>query len=163
MRQEHEMRILFVAALVWISIASGANANDQPEEAARKLLRLMDAESTAVGGADAMAGVMVQQNPMLQPFRSVLLEWAEKVFKWENFEGRFVAMYVDSFTEAEIRDMIAFYETPTGQKLVRIQPELMQKGAMLGAELASEHSGELDAMIRARSVELEQLGDQTDG
>ena len=99
---------------------------------------------------------MVQQNPMLSPFRSVLVEWAEKVFVWENFEDEFVELYVATFSEREIADLIAFYETPTGRKLVKIQPELMQKGAALGAELGAQHSAELDAMIRARAAELDQ-------
>jgi hypothetical protein len=45
------MRVLMVAVVFLALTASVAYANDQHEEAAKKLLGLMDAEATAVGGA----------------------------------------------------------------------------------------------------------------
>lgn len=101
-----------------------------------------------------MADIMIAQNPMLAAYRSVITEWAEQVFVWENFESKFVQLYKDAFSEAEIRDLIRFYETPTGAKLVRIQPDLLQQGAQIGAEIGQRYSPMLDRMIRERAAEL---------
>lgn len=36
-----------------------------------------------------------------------------------------VTMYAKHFTESELRDMIVFYRSPTGQKVIKVLPELM--------------------------------------
>ncbi len=49
-------------------------------------------------------------------------------------------LYDKYYTHDEIRDMIAFYNTPTGKKTIKVAPALsqdaMQIGAQWGAELA---------------------------
>ncbi len=154
------MRVILATVLLLVAAAPSAadEAADSHRTAAAELLVLMDADSQMMGGAQAIADTMLQQNPTLRPFRDVLLEWATRYLTWEKFEVKLVDMYVDVFTESELREMIAFYNTPTGRKSVEMGPTLMQRGAMLGGEVASEHAAELEAMIEARANELEALG-----
>ena len=151
-------RFLFILILLF-AIPSTAEVTDRHREAVVELLTLMDVERSMTGGAAAMTDVMLQQNPTLRPFRDVLMDWAARTLTWEKLEGRVVAMYVEAFTEAEIRELIAFYKTPTGQKMVKTGPELMTKGAMLGAEVAKENEAELRTMIEKRAAELEKAAD----
>ena len=43
-----------------------------------------------------------------------------------------VPIYMRHFTENEIQEMIRFYKTPTGQKLVQKQPQVMQESMQAG-------------------------------
>ncbi len=43
-----------------------------------------------------------------------------------------VPIYMRHFTEHEIQEMIRFYRTPTGQKLVQKQPQVMQESMQAG-------------------------------
>ncbi len=149
------MRSILITLLILVSPIAFAETNDSHRRAAETLLERMDVESTIAGGSEVMAEAMTAQNPMLRPYRSVIVDWAIKSFTWANFESKFVDIYVDSFSEPEIRDLISFYETPTGKKLVRLQPELMRKGALLGAAIGQENSELLDTMIRERAAELD--------
>lgn len=151
------MRRLAPMLVLTLGIGAGAAAQDAPsshEAAAIELLEIMDIETQMAGGAAAMANAMVQQNPTLGPYRDVILDWAATFMTWEVFGPRFVGMYTEAFSEAELKDMTAFYRTPTGRKALRLQPELMNLGALIGNEEAMRHQSELEAALEARAAEL---------
>ncbi|MFL6373873.1 MAG: DUF2059 domain-containing protein [Pyrinomonadaceae bacterium] len=53
-------------------------------------------------------------------------EFFAKQFSFDKFVNDvFVPVYAHHFTDDELRDLIAFYKTPTGQKLVRETPQMM--------------------------------------
>jgi hypothetical protein len=130
-------------------------SSSEAEEAATELLLVMDVERMMLGGAAAMADSMIKDNPMLAPYRDVLLEWAGRVMTWEALAPKLVTMYTESFTEHELRDLTAFYRTPAGRKALLVMPELMRRGAMLGGQVANEHMDELQDMLQKRADELE--------
>ncbi len=148
------MRIFLILSSLCLALPASAEISDAHRRATAELLEVMEVERSMVGGATAMTDVMLQQNPSLAPFRDVLIAWAEKTMTWERFQGRVVAMYAETFSEAEIRDLIAFYKTPTGKKMVLVGPQLTQQGAMLGAEVARENEDELRRMLEARAAQL---------
>ena len=149
------MRNLIAALFLLLASTAPAAAEGSHDAAAVELLALMDVQAAATAGTATMADLMIGQNPAMSPYRSVIVEWAEQVFAWENFESRLVAIYTDAFTEDELRELIRFHQSPVGRKLVRLNPELMKSGAQIGAELGREHAPLLDQMIRERAAELE--------
>ena len=126
-------------------------------EAAQELLRLMDAEKNAAAAAQAFLDVIVRQNAQMQDFRDVLVKWANDTLSWDRMEPRMTDLYMRTFTEAEIREIIAFHKTPTGQKMLQQTPMLMQEGMKIGADLARERQGELEKAIKARQKELSEM------
>jgi hypothetical protein len=52
-------------------------------------------------------------------------------FNWETLKPKLAALYADNYTEAELRDIIAFYQTPTGQKTIAKMPSLMQQSLVM--------------------------------
>jgi len=152
------MRAMVVCVSV-LAIALSASAEGDYTESHRRvateLLVLSGAKENAIVGASVMADVMLQSNPMLAPYRDVLLEWSEKIMTWDNMRPRLVEIYVEAFSEQELREIIAFYNTPIGKKTLRVLPEIMKRSALVGGELAQEHSGKLQEMIQQRAAELE--------
>lgn len=146
----------YVLSVTLCGAAAAQTAPSSPHEAAAvELLEIMDIETQMAGGAAAMANAMVQQNPSLGPYQDVILAWAATFMTWEVFGPRFVDIYTEAFTEAELSEMTAFYRTPTGQKALRLQPELMNRGALIGNEEAMRRQAELQSMLEARATELE--------
>jgi hypothetical protein len=148
------MRIFLVVVSMFFALSASGEVSDSHRKATTELLELMEVERSMVGGATTMTDVMLQQNPTLVPFRDVLITWAEKTMTWERFEGKVVAMYAEAFSEAEIRDLIVFYKTPTGKKMIQLGPQLTQQGAQLGAQVARENEDELMRMLEKRAAEL---------
>jgi hypothetical protein len=126
--------------------------------AATELLEIMEVERLMQASATSMLEMQVRAQPVLAPFRDVMMEWMRKYVTMEVMGARLASVYAESFTESELRDLIAFYRTPTGQKLARLQPELTQRGAEVGQQVAQEHQAELEQMIRKRAEELENEG-----
>lgn len=66
-----------------------------------------------------------------QKFRKKI---AEKIDFSQYLREAIYPLYDKIFTEQEIKDMILFYKTPTGKKLVRSLPELMSESNRITTE-----------------------------
>ena len=56
-------------------------------------------------------------------------EYFTKKFDFDRFVNDvFIPSYAKHFTADELRDMIAFYRTPTGQKTIKVEPQIMAEG-----------------------------------
>jgi hypothetical protein len=158
------LRIELIAIVSCFAFASPAVAEPSAgqRDAATELLRAMGLERTMLAGATTMVDMQIQQNPTLGPFRGVLLKWAERFMTWEAVSPQLIDLYADRFTESELKELVAFYRTPTGQKALVEMPSLMQKGAGIGVELAKKHAPELEQMIRERAQELKKATQKPD-
>ena len=58
-------------------------------------------------------------------------------------------VYSDLFTIQELRDLGAFYKTPTGQSLLRKMPEISAKSAAAGQQIMMEMIPELNQLMFA--------------
>jgi len=152
------MRVSVVATLLIIGTSYVASTDTEISESTRRaaieLIDLMDIEMQMMSGATAMADALIQGNPMLAPYRDVLLEWAESIVTWETVRPKFVAIFTDLYSEKELRDIAEFYRSPTGKKSLSVTPELVRRQALVGSELAKDHLPELQRMLEARAAEL---------
>jgi hypothetical protein len=80
-----------------------------------------------------------------------LLEFRQRVITPELVRPTVVARYTATFSEHELRDLVAFYESPLGQKFVR---------CWTGDD--SELKRVMTQATAARSAELDELLEQAD-
>jgi len=146
--------MIFGAAALPLSARGEPPPLEPHAQAAKELLQTIRVEQNMAAGAEAMANVLIQRNPTLGPYKDVILKWAASYMTWDTFGTRLVILYEDAFTERELRDITAFYKTPSGQKALVMLPQLTSKMAELGASVAQEHAAELDTMLRERAAEL---------
>jgi hypothetical protein len=146
---------LFVLGAAAPAPAPPAPVPSAHEQAVVELFKLMDVERTMLAGANAVLEAQVQGTPALEPYRDVLFDWAKKYLTWETMGPALVKLEMETFSESEVRELIAFYRTPTGQKALTRMPEVLQKGAAIGAEVARAHQDELQRMILERKETLE--------
>lgn len=156
------MRRAAILGIALISLLPAAAWSQEPKpvsghrQATMELIQVMGVEQNAMAGANAMLNVMLEQNSQMEPYRDVLTRWAQKTLSWERMGPRMTDLYMKAFTEPEIRELIAFYKTPTGKKSLQQMPMLMEEGAKIGSDLAQENQAELEAAIQARAKELGQ-------
>jgi hypothetical protein len=81
-------------------------------------------------------------------FIEVMNQFIAKYVSWDLLKDQMAVMYASEFTEAELKGLIAFYNTPLGKKLNAKQPLLMQKGALLGQQAVQGHQVELQQMMQ---------------
>jgi hypothetical protein len=126
-----------------------AQAQDTHQAAAEELLRLLQLDTMTDQMIDTMLKAQVQQNPDLVKFQDVMRAFLTKYISYNALKPDLVKMYVDAFTEKELREITTFYRTKTGQKCIDVMPTLIQKGAALGGQRVSEHMDELKAAIES--------------
>ena len=125
-------------------------ADDAHAAAALKLIQAMKVDANFESMMVDSVDVQVQANPVLLPYRDVMVEWAKKHMRWEYVEKDFTALYMKHFTTEELNAATEFYQTPIGQKFVAKMPDLFKEGGEIGMRLGQEKAPKLQEMIQAQ-------------
>ena len=120
-------------------------------QATETLLGAMQMETLLTQSIDQMLQVQVQQNPAIAPFQTEMKAFFGKYMSWAVLKDDMTKIYMAEFTEPEMKELIAFYQTPVGKKTVQRMPALMAKGAEMGQRRVQEHLPELQAAIAAKA------------
>ena len=153
--------LLLLVGLGCISALPMLVAEDQDavlnshQQAANELLILTGAEKNGKIMADAVWQSMLPglnqdgsaSEAMMDDLREAVGEWTEQVLSWENMGPPMIALYTETFTEDELDELIAFYKTPIGARSLEKLPELMQKGALIGQQLAANKQDQLQRAV----------------
>ncbi|WP_100658809.1 DUF2059 domain-containing protein [Alteromonas flava] len=51
-----------------------------------------------------------------------LTAWSDNFYKKHNIDSKLESAYIDSFTEDELNDILQFYKSDTGKKLLQVLP-----------------------------------------
>ena len=144
---------VILGCVALIGAGSSARADPQSHRAAvLELCDVMHMERTMQESTKGMIDLQIQQMPELARARPQLQKFFEKYLSWASLKEDYVKLYQESFTEPELRQLIVFYKTPTGQKAVQQMPALMQRGAQLGANRMREHTAELMELMQSAGV-----------
>lgn len=145
------MGILLLAILAsGVPGRAGAQAPDSTRLAlARQVLTLTHSTDQAIQSME----VMVQAQRSLNP-RIPGVFWDRFLARVQSSKDEFTSMlaeiYGRRFTEGELRQLIAFHQSPIGQRLIALQPDIAREsmeagqawggriGRAIGEELAAE-------------------------
>ena len=108
--------------------------------AASDLLVAMNSEQVMRVGATAAFDAQVKAQPLMAPFVGVMKEWAERTLTMKEMGPPLARVYAEIFSESELRQIIAFYQSPVGRKLAGALPQLTLRGMEIGSNVAEEHS-----------------------
>ena len=66
-----------------------------------------------------------------------------------ELEEGYVALYDRNFTAAELRGLVAFYESPIGKRFVEVQPVLTREGMAMGQEWGTRIGADVGRTLSA--------------
>jgi uncharacterized protein len=97
---------------------------------------------------DDMTDMMLTTFTIQMPDSKTNLEGAMKkfmgkYFNWEATKSQLSAAYASEFSEADLKELTFFYNTPVGKKYSQKFLQLTQKVLMLGQKIAQDHQTEL--------------------
>ena len=100
---------------------------------------------------DRAKGVLVQTNPMLnkdlnEVAAKIRNESAPRVAELLNEVAK---MYAARFTERELKDVLAFYKSAVGQKMIVQEPSILDQSVGFAETWAGKLSEQVLAQIRA--------------
>lgn len=147
------LRSLWILSLAFCSVSLADEASHR--EAAARILEITKADKAMQGGFQAMIDPLVasmRQRGMpeaaAQEVKEAFNQWFTKEIKWEDIKPRMVDIYVGQFTESELKDLYAFYQSPTGQKTIEKLPVVMKQGAAIGGEYAQAKQQSLQLKLK---------------
>ena len=73
--------------------------------------------------------------------------YVRKYVSWEAMKDELAALYMRTFSEQELQELSAFYDTPVGRKFLRQSPALGQEIAAAVHRRLVENSPELKKMM----------------
>ena len=153
------MKKLFVLPMVLLALNFPVNAN---ESAIDEMFRVMSMDKQMDGGFEAMLPVVDQMSARFnlnqagkEELRTVFRTWFDEDIDRTKIIKEIKALYSQSFTDSEIREITQFYKTDVGKKFLEKSPQLMQLGAQIGMKEAQVKQAQL--MQRVQPV-LEKHG-----
>ena len=150
------MKNISFIALLFVAIfsVSAHASNESHRKAAEDLLDVTNARHTLDVTIQRMISLQIRQQPQMAPFRDVMVKFFNKYMSFDSLKNDYIQIYTEEFSEQELRDIIAFYKTPTGQKTIKRLPSIMQKGSQVGMSKVRMHIEEFKAMIEEESKRL---------
>ena len=143
---------LLFSALTSVQVAFAAD--QAQKDAAAELLDMMELDTIMNQTIEQMLNIQVQQNPSLGgQFKDVMMKFFNKHMSYKSLKPDLVEIYAEAFSTEELRDLIAFYGTPTGAKALRVMPQLMAQSSQLGLQKVQQNAAELQRMISAKLAE----------
>jgi len=145
MKPAYLMTVLFAAGLMLPGLTT---ADDKGQlEQVEILFKLTRMEQKIDESVASVAQLQLRQNPELESKRDRLIAFLEKHIGWNAMKGDITNMYLQTFTEQELKDMNDFYITPTGQKVINTVPQLVQERNQLAMQRLQQNVGELQQIM----------------
>lgn len=148
MRSRCSLPLLIVAlAAILGPPAAGAQARPSAADSAkrvaiRRLLVIQRTDSLMLAGIEQAFQAQRQADPNLPA--GFMDEFMARVRRdIGQFVDRLVPVYDSLYSADEVTQLLAFYQTPLGQRLLATQPPLMQAVGSLGEQWGMEVAGQV--------------------
>ncbi|MDF3982004.1 DUF2059 domain-containing protein [Luteibacter sp. PPL201] len=142
-------RTAMVAGLL-LAVGAGQTMAAQPsEQQVRKLMEVVGMGRMLSQMNSQMAGVMQTALPCVP------------ASYWQGFVdqnatnqliGRMVPVYQKHFTDKEIDELLKFYSTPTGQKVIKEMPATMAEGMQIGKQWGQERGQQMIKQLQGQGT-----------
>ena len=147
MKPEHLITLLLTASLLLPGL-SVADDNSHLEQV-DILFKLTRMEQKINDSVESVAQLQLRQNPALTSKSDQLMAFLERHIGWDAVKADLYGMYMQTFTEEELKTINNFYITPTGQKVIIIVPQLVQERNQLAMQRLQQNIGELQQIMSA--------------
>ena len=144
--------LLLGLLLLLATVGSGAMAQSRTThyKAAETLLLTMGTPKTVDTNLQQMLTLQMDQLPAMKEAEVEVRSFFAKYMSWEALKEDMIKMYMEEFTEKELKDMTVFFKTPTGKKFAAKQSTLTMRGAQLGQSKIQPHLMELQQILQKK-------------
>ncbi|MEO8179563.1 MAG: DUF2059 domain-containing protein [Deltaproteobacteria bacterium] len=125
-----------VAAGSLVAEPAHADAKDVARELTQLVMPKDGYQKMMQQMADGMVeGMSRSGSPVPKDFPGKMMTVVQEALPYEEQIAFMTKLYATRFSEGELKDMVGFYKTPTGSKLVKELPNIMRESAVWASEL----------------------------
>lgn len=147
---KHSYFVVFFL-LVFTTAASFGQSKDQD---IRTLLNLMHADRIAIQTMDAIIPAVEKMAPEVPP--NFWKEFRKSVDP-KSLIDLMVPVYARYYSDDDVRQLIAFYRSPIGQKVVEVTPAITKDGFAVGNAWGEDLAKKLLEKIRDSGYKVSQI------
>lgn len=140
--------------------AQQATSDSASRAVVQHLMQVTHVREMMEQSSEAILNSQLQQMPQLVPYAGTLREFYHEQMNWAVLEPEYTRLYLDVFSEHELRELVAFYETELGQKLIAKMPLLMTRSSELATKRVQAAMPQL--MQRLQAAMLSPAGTSQD-
>ncbi len=79
--------------------------------------------------------------------RAAIGKWYDTEINFDDIRPKMVDLYVKEFSEDDLKQILAFYQSPIGQKTIKNLPGVMREGAVIAQEYTKAKIPSLNAQL----------------
>lgn len=161
---EFNMRKALIIILATLGVSTTAFADTGQRDTVEALLIASGADSTldaVYAQFDGMFANMAEQFKIDESERASFKKHMHEVnlmlreeMNWEMLKEPMIDLYMAHYTEQELQDMLAFYQSETGQSVVKKMPEVMAASMQVTQQLMQDVYPKIMQMSKAYAEEL---------
>nr|WP_298138288.1 DUF2059 domain-containing protein [uncultured Pseudomonas sp.] len=154
---------LCAAALLSCSVPVLADSNSHAADAER-FLQLAHADKLVVPVYAQVQQMFAQRfaeshapknkQALLESYQAKANIALDNAVGWDKIKPDMVKLYTSNFSEAELKELIAFYESPLGQKVLLKVPALTAQSARLTQSKLEQAVPEVNKLLADMSADL---------
>ena len=129
--------------------AQRADSARTHREAAQRYLVVTNARQGVEQNMAMLLKSQESQAPQMAAYTKVMRDFYEEQMSWSVLEPGFTQVYMEIFSEAELRSMIAFYQTALGQTMLAKMPAVMVRSHELTTNRLKAAMPQLTARLQA--------------
>jgi hypothetical protein len=156
------VRAFGAAAIASLALLHSAQAQPQPSQpsaaAIALAMQVLELKGGLVAFDPAVDGVIVHHRNLLLQINpnltkdvdaTVALMRADGAARRKEIQTELATGYASAFTEQDLKDLIAFYKTPLGKKMVEAEPKAVEASTKRAAAWIDKYAESTMARMRA--------------
>ena len=134
------MKKILLAMALMASVHAFAQSPPPSEASVRELLEVTNGKSVLEGAWNQLDGLMekamkdaignkpvtAKQETIMAAMRAETVELIRSEMSWDKMEPMYIRQYSQTFSQAEIDGMLAFYKSDAGKAVTAKMPQLVQ-------------------------------------
>jgi len=160
------MKKLIVLCLLCM-LPSMAHAEDlNKRENVEKLLVLLNADSIIdniylqvhqmMQGMARELGVKPSERELFDKYTAKIIDVMKSEMNWKKMKEPMTNLYLKHYSDKEIRDMVSFYKSESGQSMIKKMPEVMQDSMLISQGMMKGFIPKMQAMTEELRHEIDQ-------
>lgn len=140
------LMIVAVSTVCASALAQGAPKATPPPPTGRDLYQALGGDRLTQQALEAMVSI-AGRDPKVAPYEGIVRAWVNSSLTSSHIGDDMSAYYSKTFNEKDLKELIAFFRTPTGQKFVAQLPDAIQHGANLTALMMEANRKDLEDIL----------------
>jgi len=161
---EFFMKKLIVSLAFAFSISGSCHADSGVRDSIEKMFEVTDMQAMLDASYAQMDQIFSQmtkdknitdeQKPIYEKHKKKFHAMLVKSMSWDKIKEPIIKAYSQVYTKAEVDELIVFYQSPLGQKMLKKMPELMQATMQVMQETSKSIIPKMQALQQELQKEL---------